>query len=100
MKIVIGNTFVDISPKNIHIHDSYKIKKEAGMNFILDHILALDDSILKTRSRKSIIREWKAHNICYNLGLFRKSAQHTDIEAKQSLFHKICYFILSLFYWK
>jgi len=100
MKIVIGNTFVDISPKNIHIHDSYKIKKETGMNFIIDRILDLDDSILKTRSRKSMIREWKAHNICYNLGLFKKSAQHTDIEAKQSLFHKICYFILSLFYWK
>lgn len=100
MKIVIGNTFIEISPKNIHIHDSYKIKKEAEMNSILDRIVELDNNILKTRSRKSIIREWKAHNICYNLGLFKKSAQHTDIEAKQSLFHKICYFILSLFYRK
>ena len=100
MKIVIGNTFIDISPKNIHIHDSYKIKKEAGMNFILDRILELDDSILKTRSRKSIIREWKAHNICYNLGLFKKSAQHTDIEAYQNLIVKFSYFLLSLLYRK
>ena len=97
MLFYIGELYVNITPGNIHIHDSYKIKTVAEMNRVIDIILLTDNAILKTRSRASILREWKAHNICYKLHLFRKSSMHTDIEAKQGLFHKICYLLLSLF---
>ena len=99
MEFYIGENYINITSGNIHIHDSYKIKKVAGMNSILDNILIADDTILKTRSRKSLLREWKAHNVFYALHIARKSAMHTDLEYKQSLFHKISYFLVSLFYW-
>ena len=96
----IGNNYINIVPGNIHIHDSYKIKTSVGMKYVLGQILAVDDTILKTRSKNSLLREWKAHNVFYALHIARKSAMHTDLEYKQSLFHKISYFIVSLFYWK
>ena len=93
----VSDIYVNITPSNIHIHDSYKIKRVADMKCLIELILDVDNSILRTRSRKSILREWKAHNVLYKLHILRKSTAHTDIEANQKLIYKICYFILSLF---
>ena len=97
MEFYIGENYINITPGNIHIHDSYKVKTVEGMKFIIENIISADDSILKTRSRVSILREWKAHNVLYKLHIFRKSTAHTDIETHQGLFYKICYLLLSLF---
>ena len=96
MDFYVGENYINITQGNVHIHDSYKVKTSKEIALVVDCILEADDGILKTRSKKSIIREWKAHNVLYGLRVMRKSTAHTDIEANQDAFHRIGYFLLSL----
>ena len=87
---------------NIHIFDSYKIKRKRDMKRILMLIrcASFNRGIFYSRNEKSWIREWKAHNILYKLGIKKASTQHTDLSENESVLRKFGYFILSLFYWK
>lgn len=54
-------------------------------------------SILYTRSIKSLVEEWRAHNLLYKLGLFKSHTKDVDLnnESKVRLF---IYKILSKLY--
>lgn len=43
------------------------------------------------RNEKSYIKEIKAHNRLYNLGLFKSHTQDCDLEEDQKLIYKIIY---------
>lgn len=49
---------------------------------------------LYIRDVKSYIREIKAHNLLYKLGLFRKHTIDTDLEEEQKFFIKLLWYIL------
>ena len=93
------NSFIHIqfNSNNIHISDSFRVVRERDMKRILMHIrsASLNRGIFYSRNTKSWIREWKAHNVMYKLGV--KRAKDVNLNEKQNFFKKIGYFILSLF---
>ena len=82
--------------ENVKIIDSYLIKSDAVKLAFLDKLK--DDELLDNRSYKSLIREWKAHNILYKFGLFKERTKDTDLDNKESLFRRIGYFIITLLF--
>ncbi len=47
-----------------------------------------------TRSRTSYIRELRAHNLMFKLGLFKKNTKDTDLEEPIKLWKEIIYFLI------
>lgn len=107
MKIKLQSENIEIevifAPKNIKIINSYKIIKSKDMKACIDLIgreAVLSNFYWYKRSDKSWLREWKAHNLLYRLNCKRSSTKDTDLSEDESMFRRIGYFILSLFYWK
>lgn len=79
-----------------HIIDSYTVTKTSDMrDFIVD---VLSEEPFTCRSVNSYVREWKAHNLLYRLGLFKSHTQDVDLDIQETRLRRFCYFILSLFY--
>ena len=55
------------------------------------------DTIVARRTIKSMVREWRAHNLLYNLHLFRSHTQDVDLD-KEPWYRQVVYFILSTLY--
>ena len=93
---------IQYNSRNIHIFDSYKIKRKRDMKGILKIVqyASFNRGIFYTRKMSSWIREWKAHNILYKMGIKRTSSKDTDLCETESKKRRFIYFILSLFYWK
>ena len=87
---------------SISIFNSYKIKRKRDMKFILTLIecASFNRGIFYSRSQNSWIREWKAHNVLYKLGIQRKRTGSVDLNEDETILRKFGYFILSLFSWK
>ena len=49
----------------------------------------------RTRTLKSYLIEWKAHNTLYNWGLFRSRTANVDLDENEK--RMILYYILSIF---
>ena len=92
---------VNASKNNIHIEDSYKVNTREDMQMILNDIRAkhsLEESDVLKRTDKSLIKEWRAHNLFYNLHLFRSHTKDVDLNYPQSKITEIAYSIISIFY--
>ena len=67
----------------VHLEDSYKVTNDSEKEDILMDICLENEGLELCRSRKSMLIEWKAHNILYQRHICRKSTRHTDLEFKQ-----------------
>lgn len=77
--------------KNIKIVNAYKITNKKDMLHFLNTLpLELID-----RSAKSCLNEWIAHNRLYKIGLFKEHTRDCDLSANESLFRRICYWLIS-----
>lgn len=92
---------VVISPNNTCIRDSYLVKSRKDMKNILNQIRLpnFSDYACDKRSIKSMIREWRGHNLLYSLGLWKARTKDVDLNYPQGWYEKVGYFILSIFYW-
>ena len=90
---------VNASEKNTNIEDSYRIKKSKDMKWVIEHIRlnAPSEYIVHTRTLKSQIREWRAHNLLYALNIQRLRTKSVDLD-KEPKWKRFCYFILSCLY--
>ena len=91
---------VKVSKNNIHIENSYKAKTRKDMQIVLNDIRtnhSLEESDVLKRTDKSLIKEWCAHNVLYNLHLFRKHTKDVDLNYPQSKIIEIAYSIVSIF---
>lgn len=95
---------IKVSKNNIHIEDSYKVNTREDMQIVLTDIRAnhsLEESDVLKRTDKSLIKEWRIHNVLYNLHLFRKHTKDVDLNYPQSkiteIVYSIAYFIVSIF---
>ena len=63
---------------NTHIEDSYKA---TDLNLEVGYIIRerYIRHLLTTRSFDSYVREWKAHNRLYKLGLFKSHTKDCDL---------------------
>lgn len=76
---------------NLHIVDGYKINKLKDMEtYLLQH----KDELGSSRSLKSYLIEWRAHNVLYNLGLFRSHTKDTDLDDNESILRRFCYYVI------
>lgn len=81
---------------NIKIIDSYKVTSKIYMKLCL-YCMPL---YKVNRSVDSCLNEWIAHNRLYKLGLFKDRCKDTDLTMNESIFRRICYWILSRCYFK
>ena len=90
----------NMTEKNIHIEDSYKIRDISEMKEILELIgsEALRCCIPYKRSISSWLREWKAHNYLYDMNYEKDRTGSVDLNEDESLIRRIGYFFLALFY--
>lgn len=99
-----SKTIVDIEKLNITITNSYQFNSKQ-MNDILDYIMNKDYfKILAaagfTRSKESLLREWKAHNYMYKKGIRIERSKSVDLNQNESTYRRLGYFLLSLFFYK
>jgi len=97
MIITFKDFYVNITDNNVHIHDSYKIKGKWKKLAVIERILEIQPDAFKIRSIRSVLREWRAHNILYRWHIKRDSTMHTDIEIHQKLKYKIGYLLVNIF---
>jgi len=92
---------VVIENSNIHIQNSYIITDEKEMFKMLLKIrndAIFYRNIKYTRTMKSWIREWKAHNLLYRFGYEKKRTGSVDLDENESTFRLLGYFVLSYLY--
>ena len=91
---------IDVSSNNIHIVDSYTIKKRKTMRHVLGdlkeslelkHIVSPFDE----RSIKSMVNEWVTHNNLFWLGYKRERTGSVDLNCPQKWYMPILYWLFS-----
>ena len=94
------NISVEIYWDNTHIENSYRIKHRSDMRNILKLIRQETDfdMAIKRLSLNSQIREWRAHNLLYILGIKRKHTKDVDLN-NNPWYIRFVYAILSGIYW-
>lgn len=88
---------VFVSQNNIHIDDSYLIRRRKE---IYEYLEALKRkypySDVWNRSMFHLSCEWRAHNRLYMLGLFKDHTKDVDLDYPQKWYYKVLYFILGI----
>lgn len=89
-----------VSDDNIHINDSYKIRKRSDMKSLLSYISASnrDNEVFKHRPMYGLICEWRSHNLLFDLGYKRERTSSVDLNYPQRWYVRVAYFGLSKFY--
>ena len=85
----------------IHIEDSYRIKSPFTMYRILNNVqreldCIINDNVFTYRSKRSMVREWIAHNNAYILKYETSRTKDVDLEKDVKWYMKVLYFIASL----
>lgn len=88
---------IEVTCDNIKIHDSFKIKKKKDIKECVKEIIHKAPLYKSKRSVNSMVREWKAHNRFYNIGILKSKSGDCDLEAKQFFLIKLFYLIFGSF---
>lgn len=64
----------------VQVVNSYKVTDDEEKNKILDEMLALFPRLERCRSKKSLLIEWKAHNILFQHNYKRARTKDVDFE--------------------
>lgn len=96
-----GVLCITTTPDNTHIENSYLVKSRKDMRGLLECIELnshCGDAVRRI-PLKTMIREWRAHNLLYALGIARRRTGSVDLnENKWPV--RVMYFIMSLMYWR
>ena len=86
-----------ITAKNVHIENSYKIRKKADMNAIVKLIRAeaQKKGYKYKRSNSSWVTEWRAHNYMYDKGMSRSRTADVDLNENESRLKLLSYSLMS-----
>ncbi len=93
--IQIGSVTIQYDDEDVRIVDSYKVENSKDMIRILK-LFKLKTGYRTKRSLKSWIKEWKAHNRLYKLGLFKSHTKDCDLEENEKIHRLIAYQILGI----
>ena len=80
MKYVYSGIECICSSNNVHIINSFEVTKIKSMIIILKNLRKEFPyiKVVHNRSLFSLINEWRAHNLLYNLGLFKSKTKDVD----------------------
>lgn len=72
----------DTSNPDIKIYDSYKISDEKIQKEVIDKLLYYEEvhPTKWERTKKSMVNEWYAHNLLYNMNLKRDRTRDVDLD--------------------
>lgn len=88
-----------ISDHNLHICDSYKVKKKDFVQ-TLDAIELRDPNYaVWNRSKSQMALEWATHNACWHLGLWKDRAASCDLNYPQPWYIRWAYAIIGCLVW-
>jgi len=93
--ITIKGVKIQYDKTNVRIIDSYKVK-EKDMKDILFWFL-FKTGYESKRDIDSWLKEWKAHNRLYKLGLYRSHTVDCDLEEKEAWWRLFVYSIIGRF---
>lgn len=94
-EIEIEGVRIQYNSNVVRIINSHLITNEKKMILILLMFKKKTNYQCK-RSYKSWLKEWKAHNRLYKLGLFRSHTKDCDLEENEKLHRLIAYQILGI----
>ena len=88
------------TPINTHILDSCMVKSKAE---IREYLVALRQSAspemaVCKRDLESMVREWRSHNLFYNLHVFRSRTHDVDLELEQTWYRELFCRVVDFFY--
>jgi len=94
-----GSVQLKYIPKGgVEILNSYTIKSDLLKFALIERFLEMPGVNFGKRDANSLFVEWKAHNILYNKGLFKRRTKNTGLNPKESLIRRGFYrFIVFLF---
>ena len=92
-ELKIGEILIEYDAGNVRIVDSYKVKKEEDMLEVLMWF-KLKTGFRSRRSMDSWIREWKAHNRMYKIGLFKNHSRDCDLEELEKWYRRLVYWFI------
>ena len=102
INIKYGEYLIDVllSTDNTSIIDSYRIKRINDMINVLKKIRNTCDNsyAIHKRSIFGMVNKWRVHNLLYFLQKKRKRTCTVDLNINQSIWVKIAYTLLSIFY--
>lgn len=89
-----------LSTYNTSITNSYRIRRINDMVNVLKKIRNTCDNsyAIHKRSIFSMVNEWRVHNLLYSLHIKRRRTGTVDLNINQSIWAKIAYTLLSVFY--
>lgn len=96
---------VIVSENNTHIDNSFRIIYKEDMEDLLNEYRHKYNSsifsnfIINRRSITSMVYEWAAHNLLYQLGLFKSHTKDVDLD-DEPLYRRICYYVLGWIWFK
>ena len=92
---------IHVTKDNIKILDSYKVHKASDMKhefmIIKNNFTNEECSVIHVRSINSLVYEWQAHNLLYDLHYKRKQTKDVDLN-NESTIRKVAFFLLSRIY--
>lgn len=88
------------TPTNTHITDSVTVKTKADMRRFLAQVResVSPDMAVCQRDLESQVREWRSHNLFYQLHVFRSRTRDVDLELKQTWWRELFCRVVSFFY--
>ena len=102
MTLKYGNYTIEytLSKTNVHIVNSYKIRKKADMNGIVAAIRAeaKKKGFTYKRSNSSWVTEWRAHNYMYDKGQQKSRTGSVDLNEGESRLKLLSYSAMSALY--
>ena len=89
-----------LSTNNTSITDSYRIRRVKDMVNVLKKIRNTCDNsyAIHKRSIFGMVNEWRVHNLLYFLHIKRRRTGTVVLIINQSIWAKIAYTLLSVFY--
>ncbi|MCQ2320256.1 MAG: hypothetical protein MJZ91_02855 [Bacteroidales bacterium] len=89
-----------LTEENTRIVDSCEVKSKEEM---MDYLTQLRENTspemaINQRSVKSLVAEWRAHNLFYGLHVFRCRTHDVDLERHQSWWREAFCRVVSFFY--
>jgi len=97
----IGSIKYTINKDNVHIQNSYKVSSDTVMRKYLISIkqkAKMDKNINYKRNINSWIKEWKAHNMLYIMGILKERTGSVDLNEDESKIKLSMYSLLAKLY--
>ena len=96
--IAVSNAIT--TPTNTRILDSASVRSKADMRAFLLKVRAQSspDMAVCRRDLESMVREWRSHNLFYQLHVFRSRTKDVDLELCQSWCRELFCRVVSFFY--